>query len=364
MAPTAFDIFCRVVDNYGDAGVCWRLARQLAARGHVVRLWIDDMRTLARLVPALSPNEGIQQTDAVRVLPWELAATTQPPSAGVVVEAFACVLPESYQAAMAGQDCLWINLEYLSAETWVEGCHGLPSLQANGVPKYFFFPGFTQKTGGLLREPDLLAHRLQAQAQSRRERLENLTGQRWADLPHDARCLLLFSYPTAPFEGLQQALAQDSLPNWVLIPGPTPEALYDTGALKVRSIPFVPQARFDELLWCCDLNFVRGEDSLVRSLWAGAPGIWQIYPQDDGAHLAKLEAWMACMRWSPEVCAVQRAWNGDDNDEMARALAPTLHTSQWTSWEKQSQTAMKALATQADLVSQLLDFCVHHQQKS
>ena len=28
-----WDLFCRVIDNHGDLGVCWRLARDLAARG-------------------------------------------------------------------------------------------------------------------------------------------------------------------------------------------------------------------------------------------------------------------------------------------------------------------------------------------
>ena len=38
----SWDVFCRVVDNYGDAAVCWRLARQLAdEHGARVRLWID-----------------------------------------------------------------------------------------------------------------------------------------------------------------------------------------------------------------------------------------------------------------------------------------------------------------------------------
>ena len=42
------DLFCRVIDNWGDAGVCWRLARQLVReRGAQVRLWIDQPQVLA-----------------------------------------------------------------------------------------------------------------------------------------------------------------------------------------------------------------------------------------------------------------------------------------------------------------------------
>ena len=39
-----WDIFCSVVDNFGDIGVCWRLARRLSAGlGQQVRLWVDDL---------------------------------------------------------------------------------------------------------------------------------------------------------------------------------------------------------------------------------------------------------------------------------------------------------------------------------
>ena len=41
-----WDVFVRVIDNYGDVGVCWRLACGLAARGEQVRLWLDDLTAL------------------------------------------------------------------------------------------------------------------------------------------------------------------------------------------------------------------------------------------------------------------------------------------------------------------------------
>ncbi|CAM5183538.1 Protein-arginine rhamnosyltransferase OS=Castellaniella defragrans OX=75697 GN=HNR28_001119 PE=3 SV=1 [Castellaniella defragrans] len=364
MAPFAFDIFCRVVDNYGDAGVCWRLARQLAARGHPVRLWIDDDKALSKLVPALRPQEQAQRIEAVEVLSWDLSTHAVPPSSGVVIEAFACSLPPAYEAAMARQHCLWINLEYLSAEDWVEGCHGLPSPQSNGVPKYFYFPGFTPATGGLLREADLFERRAEARRLDRRVRLRALTGLDCGDLPGEARCVLLFSYPDAPFKGLQQAFARDTRPTWLLVPGEMPAGLHDEGALRVRRIPFVSQAHFDELLWCCDLNFVRGEDSLVRALWAGIPLVWHIYRQDDDAHLAKLDAWMARAHWPATVQALHRAWNGRDGDEMARALMAALHEDAWQAWQARTRAWSQALSAHPDLTSRLLDFCMRHRQKS
>ena len=179
-----WDIFCRVVDNYGDIGVCWRLARQLAAENDAkVRLWVDDLPSLARLGPEVSGEADEQRVEQIEVRRWQpevearrasergefplacasgFDACEQVEAADVVIEAFGCELPDSYLAAMTRRKVapVWINLEYLSAEAWVEDCHRLPSLRTRcPIDKYFFFPGFTSRTGGLLRERDLAAER-------------------------------------------------------------------------------------------------------------------------------------------------------------------------------------------------------------
>ncbi|MGB6241339.1 MAG: elongation factor P maturation arginine rhamnosyltransferase EarP [Castellaniella sp.] len=359
-----FDIFCRVVDNYGDAGVCWRLARQLVSLGQTARLWVDDLPTLARLAPGLDSAADQQTAHGIQIGAWDAAEQASPPRHGVVIEAFACQLPTRYAAAMAQQDCLWINLEYLSAESWVEGCHGLPSPQANGIPKYFYFPGFTPATGGLLREADLLERRRKASADDRRQRLQALTGLSTADLPDDARVMLLFCYPDAPWAGLRSALAQHSAPTWLLVPGPAPAGLQDQGALRIMPIPFVPQARFDELLWCCDLNFVRGEDSLVRALWAGKPLVWQIYRQDADAHLDKLDAWLDRARWPTAAQALVRAWNRQDSAAVQQAFTQALSPDNWRAWQIRANAWADELAASPDLAQNLLDFCQKHRQKS
>jgi len=53
-----WDLFCRVIDNFGDIGVCWRLAADLAGRGEAVRLWTDDAGALAWMAPQGAP--GVQ----------------------------------------------------------------------------------------------------------------------------------------------------------------------------------------------------------------------------------------------------------------------------------------------------------------
>lgn len=358
MSRLSLDIFCRVIDNYGDAGVCWRLAHQLSTRGHAVRLWIDHLDTLARLVPAIQNQPDTQTCDGVTIGSWALADQSVPPPSGIVIEAFACSPPPAYLAAMAGQRCLWINLEYLSAESWVDGCHGLPSPQSNGLDKYFYFPGFSAASGGLLREDKLLAQRDLAQRQDRRQRLQALTGLPANQLPApDARLALLFCYPDAPLTSLQAALAAQDQASCLLVPGDAHPQLSSQGALQVLRIPFVPQAQFDALLWCCDLNFVRGEDSLVRALWAGVPLVWHIYRQTDDTHLDKLDAWLERAQWPAAAKDLTLAWNRQDDHDLTQALAHALQPPIWQDWQHRCRDWSAELSKKPDLAHDLIRFC-------
>ena len=139
-----WDIFCRVVDNFGDVGVSWRLARQLAREhGKRVRLWLDDLTVLAKLRPEIDPARDTQTLDGVEVARWRERLRADE-VADVVVETFGCDPPEAYVLAMARRAAKprWINLEYLSAEDWVEGSHALPSPNPRlPLVKHYFFPG-------------------------------------------------------------------------------------------------------------------------------------------------------------------------------------------------------------------------------
>lgn len=306
-AVLRWDLFCHVIDNYGDAGIAWRLARQLVAeQGQQVQLWLDDLPVLAALVPGVDERADRQCIDGVWLRQW-LPEWQPGPIADVVVEAFGCNIPAEYVNAMAASErpVLWLNLEYLSAESWVEGCHGLPSKLPGKLQKYFFFPGFSEKTGGLLREADLIMCRDRFQ-QNGAEQTAFLSGLGVCPEP-GALIVSLFSYESLPLGSWLNALACGSQRVCLLVPpgrvlGDVQRWL-GTGALKpgdhcrrgkldVHGVPFVSQSDYDRLLWCCDFNIVRGEDSFVRAQWAAAPMLWHIYPQDEGAHLAKLEAFL------------------------------------------------------------------------
>ena len=336
-----WDIFCRVIDNYGDVGVCWRLACELARRGADVRLVIDDARALAWMAPQGHPQ--------VQVLPWpgadDAGSVADPPA--VVIEAFGCDPPAACVNAMAQRQPLapvWINLEYLSAESYVERSHGLPSPQPQGLTKWFFFPGFTQHTGGLLRESDMQAR----QAAFDRDRWLREHG---IGLHPGERLASLFCYPNPELPAMLQRLAAQPT-RLLLAPGAAQRALeFPTPGLHMQTLPWLTQRGFDELLWACDLNFVRGEDSLVRALWADKPLVWQAYPQQDGAHHAKVLALMDLLQPDAEMAALWRCWNGIAATPPESRALPEL-----ASMQRSVHHWRHRLLQQASLADQLVAF--------
>ena len=369
-----WDIFCRVIDNFGDIGVTWRLAQQLQReQGFAVRLWVDDVVSFNKICPAVQLGVDQQGLAGVLICHWrEGLISAQSESADVVIEAFACQLPEHYIALMrAKQQVLWLNLEYLTAEPWAAQCHTLPSLQSGGLQKYFFFPGFTEDTGGLLREQGLLAQRNDffasdslAQAFLATVQVQPLPGE---------RLISLFAYANQGLPSLLQALSNDTRRNRVLLlPGPLQSSVaqwfaeqslqvgrsYQKNNLTLQLLPYIEQEQFDQLLWCCDLNCVRGEDSFVRAQWAGKPMLWHIYPQEEGAHLPKLKAFFTLYSDALDDDSVQalkhlwQAWNQQADMGAAWALF-TAHE------EKLQSHAMRWLAQQnnyPDLATKLASF--------
>ncbi|VTU16082.1 hypothetical protein SRS16CHR_01683 [Variovorax sp. SRS16] len=349
-----WDIFCKVIDNHGDVGVCWRLACGLATQGETVRLWIDDPSALAWMAP--------RGFEGVTVIAWtqeaaDRHADTQP-APDVLIEAFGCepapsVIARYAAGARRGATKRgWINLEYLSAEPYVERLHGLPSPvfrgPGDGLTKHFFYPGFTAATGGVLREPDLLACR---------ERFDRgawlaQQGIAW----QGERLASLFCYEPAALSDLIAQLEQSASPTRLLVtagraaaalpPGPARR-----GALSISWLPHLPQTDYDRLLWACDLNFVRGEDSLVRALWAGAPFVWQIYPQDDDAHHMKLDAFLAWAQAPRSLHDFHHLWNG-----MGAGTLPFLDDATLASWRAAALAARARLLAQDDLLTRLRRF--------
>lgn len=341
-----WDIFCNVIDNHGDIGVCWRLAAELGRRGEDIRLRVDDPGALRWMAPGGAPR--------VQVLPW----AGEPGPGDVVVEAFGCELPQAFQALIAartkarGSQPAWINLEYLTAESFAQRNHGLPSPvlsgAASGLVKHFFYPGFVPGTGGLLREGDLL----EAQAAFDASAWRASRG-----IGHGGELVVsLFCYEPQALPGLLAQLA--ARPTRLLVTAGRATAAVRAvlggataqGNLSVQYLPLMPQTEFDHLLWSCDANFVRGEDSLARALWAGKPFVWQLYPQEDDAHHAKLEAFLDWLDAPVAMREFHRAWNG---------VAPDLPAFDPGSWAPTAARARDRLLAQEDLATQLARFVRH-----
>ncbi len=368
-----WDIFCNVIDNYGDIGVAWRLARGLARDGHgTVRLWVDDLASFRRIWPAIDAHAAEQVCAGVTIRAWTppFAATVP---ARTVIEAFGCALPEVYLHEMAAQSPVpvWINLEYLSAEPWVAAHHGLPSPHPRlPLTKYFFFPGYTAETGGLLREADYAARQAAFDADA------YWRGLGLAPRQPDEWRVSLFAYENPALPDLLDAWAGGDRPLCCLVPEgrALPQiatwlgqaslpvgARHARGALEVVVLPFTDQDAYDHLLWACDLNFVRGEDSCVRAQWAARPMVWQAYPQAGAAHWEKLEALLvpyldgAPAAAAEAVAGLWRRWNGVPGaPDAAQAWAQWLAARE--AIVRQAAAWPAALSRAGSLTGKLADF--------
>ena len=352
-AAMHWDLFCRVIDNDGDIGVCWRLAADLAERGEHVRLWVDDAAALAWMAPRGAAR--------VSVRPWREAEVGAEAPGDVVIEAFGCELPVPFvqRMASASRPPVWINLEHLSAEAYVERSHRLASPQpagaARGLAKWFFYPGFTARTGGLIRERSLPAWQAGFDAAA-------WLAQHGVMAAGGERIVSLFCYEQPALDPMLHRLAQQ--PTVLLATaghaarqvrgrlGPT----LRRDALRAVLLPSLTQPDYDRLLLASDLNFVRGEDSFVRAQWAGKPFVWQIYAQPDGAHRRKLQAFLdrfgavADAALAAAIVELWNAWNAA-SPPPALPLLPDLAT-----WRRHCAGWRSELLAQADLASQLLGF--------
>jgi len=388
-----WDIFCRIVDNYGDIGICWRLSQQLAHQHQLqLRLFIDDLSIAAHIIASLDSTQTSQIIAGIEICCWP-QPTIKP--APVVIEAFGCGLPAAYAQQLQDQHSVWINLEYLSAESWVSDFHGTPSPQpALGLNKYFFFPGFFNASGGLLREHNLIAarHAFLSEQTTQAEFWQHLLPDAAAGAALlDSIKISLFCYPQARIAALCAGLAQSGKAISLILPfkaelttsnlilaelkssgfrARSNDQVFELGNIQLYLTPFLSQPDYDHLLWACDLNFVRGEDSWIRAIWAGKPFVWQPYLQADAVHLHKLSAFIEVFSANAPA-DVQRlmqsshlAWSADL--EQATDNMVSVNPSSMALWQDfidqlpaiQAYTAERAdtLAGQADLATKLVFF--------
>jgi uncharacterized repeat protein (TIGR03837 family) len=378
-----WDIFCNVVDNFGDIGVCWRLACNLAARGQTVRLWVDDVSPLAWMAPGGFAN--VEVINCKNGIPKD----TNSALGDVLLDTFDCefainlianneinttATAENYTflESLSTKRPVWLNLEYLTAESFAERAHTLPYVHhsgaAQGWTQRYFYPGFNDKTGGLLRETDLFE--LQ-KAFDRAAWLNRLLVPNQLNFSETTTYVSLFCYEPVALVALLDQLAASKTPTCLLVTAGRATAAVKTllehkkrlqpayllpKVLSIVYLPQLTQTEYDHLLWSCDLNFVRGEDSLVRAIWAAKPFIWQIYPQHDGAHHAKLDAFLQMMDAPASLKTAHIAWNASAAELKSDPSLPDFPLLDLQIWAQSAQNLSNKLCLQADLASSLIAF--------
>ena len=388
MKPDSFlwDIFCQVIDNHGDLGVCWRLSQHLVSLGQRVRLFVDEPGALSWMAPK------DQTIPSLEILPWPRASTSAQndgsswESPHAVIEAFGCDIPALYLDRLCAlskaqaRPWTWINLEYLSAEDYPERMHQLASPvmsgPAKGMNKWFFYPGFTHQTGGLLKKPRPGELGVKPCTHSD----ETTSSLKWDENANMK--VFLFSYEPKALKDVLIALSQaKTLTHLKVSKGrsavhtqrmlkdlafleasasnaPKTNERYQLKNLLVELIDHVDQEAFDTLLESSDLNFVRGEDSWVRAIWAQKAFVWQIYPQDDGIHYQKMNAFLNRFEAPDSLRQAFGVWNGFQDTPMPSLTLESIR--QWSEW---TQGVAKKLSVRADLASQLLAYLSLKQQE-
>ncbi|MBM7072635.1 elongation factor P maturation arginine rhamnosyltransferase EarP [Shewanella sp. 202IG2-18] len=373
-----WDIFCTVIDNYGDIGVTWRLAKQLASEyQRSIKLWVDDLNSFHHILPGLDPTTERQKFNNIEVIHWNDKTPASWLAGDTIIEAFACELPDAVKNKLekcGKQVPVWLNLEYLSAESWIDDIHGLPSLQNNGISKSFFFPGFSEKSGGLICESDLF--KLQDTFLSTVDVKKQFLAP-FGIHYHDQQIISVFSYESLALETIVQSLVTSEKSTILLVPNSRSvhsisSALaidektlivgksYPFGSLTLVITPFTDQEGFDKLLWLSDINIIRGEDSFLRAQWARKPFIWHIYPQDDQAHINKLNAFLKryCEHLPTELAEIQKQVNLDFNLDKFETIIES-----WSSFNTNHSALLehayewpKTALNGSDLASRLVDF--------
>ena len=284
MLIDSIDIFCEVIDNYGDVGVAYRLARELKR--------IYPNKKLRFIINQTEELSLIKKKDNITVLTYKDINKIEN-SADLVIETFACNIPEMYMNIALKSSKLMINLEYFSSENWVDDFHLQESFLGGNLKKYFFIPGLSKKSGGIILDKEFLDRKNKVQ-ENREYYLKQFNINENYDL-----IISVFSYEKN-FDNFLKTLQElDKKVLLLLLSEKTQKNFikyfdnndyYDK--IKAVKLPFFTYDKYEELLALCDINLVRGEDSFVRALLLGKPFLWHIYPQDEDTHIMKLESFL------------------------------------------------------------------------
>lgn len=284
MEIDSIDIFCQVIDNYGDVGVAYRLAREFKR--------VYPNKKLRFVINQIEELNLIRKSEDIEIILYKDISKIEN-SADLIIESFGCEIPKEYMDKALKNAKLIINLEYFSAEKWVDDFHLQESFLGGNLKKYFFIPGLSEKSGGILLDNEFLERKKKVEA-NKEYYLEKFEIKEKYDLIGS-----IFSYEKN-FDSLIEELKKLDKKIILLILSEKTQKnfikYFDNGnnydKIKFVKLPFFTYDKYEELLALCDFNLVRGEDSFVRALLLGKPFLWHIYPQDENTHIKKLESFL------------------------------------------------------------------------
>ncbi len=399
------DILCKVVDNFGDIGVVYRLARALCDLEPALklRLIVDDLGSFRSLCPAIDARVPVQEALGWTVVRWDtdaggdhraaLAACGDPPPR-LVIESFACGRPDWFEELLfdpgrPGKRFI-VNLEYLCAEPWADDFHRMDSLTRSPlVAKRIFMPGFTSRTGGLILDRVFVEARERWSAASSeasdeasdesaaqdcsaaRRAFAAASGLRLAAGDENRFWCTVFSYERDYSRIVADLAAWNrAKPLLALAAAGKSQACFldaweaEGRPFPVLALPFLAQETWDEVLLASDFAIVRGEESWARASLSGRPFLWQAYPQSSRHHLVKVRAFLDRLRPFLDeedfkrVEALHLAFNDRQTDGPdtcgTENLFPLL--SGWAGLEAGYQAFSDSLIANGDLARHLLTF--------
>lgn len=300
-------VLCKVVDNFGDIGVVFRLCRALSElkKNLEIRLVVSNLDSFAKISKGIDSTKTFQEFRGWKVFDWNDNAlckkefSKNPPE--FILECFQCGRPEWLEELLFSPqfnlNVQIVNVEYLTAESWADDFHLLKSgTRSAKIKKINFMPGFTKKTGGLILDKNFMCC-LSEKKFALNLVKQNLDKKILSEDFSDSFKILIFSYPKN-FDFLASAIKEFSFLKKIIV-FVASGAGADSAKISLKKfkvdfvcLPFMQQEVWDAFLSLMDFSFVRGEDSFSRCCLFGNPFIWNIYPQEEEFHIVKLNAFL------------------------------------------------------------------------
>lgn len=296
-------VLCKVVDNFGDIGVVYRLCKQLLfiQTDLTINLVVDDLSSFNKINSLINPSLSFQKIDRLLIYFWnddklchKDFSSDDGEKLSVILECFQCGRPDWMEKILFEEKlnriCHIVMIDYLTAEKYAEDFHCLKSLTRSAkVQKVNFMPGFTDKTGGLIID------------------------ELWKKTDYNSDGpYLIFTYEKN-WDGFVKALGEKILNNDVtgndesrdakkilLAPGRGKKSFLEAYTRFIKSHPelsdllteldFMNQEDWDKMMKTCSVLFIRGEESLSRACLSGIPFVWHAYPQSEEYQIVKVNA--------------------------------------------------------------------------